>query len=97
MRAGFRLRLGLDSIMMDWCLIERRVFVASRLRLSSGLASIMIKLIMMVWGLIEHRVLGGSRLRTGLRLWMDFATHKLCLGIFGFDRRVNFITDINKE
>ena len=82
MRAGFRLRLGLDSIMMDWCLIERRVFVASRLRLSSGLASIMIKLIMMVWGLIEHRVLGGSRLRTGLRLWMDFASHKLCLGRF---------------
>ena len=77
MRAGFRLRLGLDSIMKYWCLIERRVFVASRLRLSSGLASIM-----MVWGLIERRVLGGSRLRMGLRLWLDFATHKLCLGRF---------------
>ena len=30
----------------------------------------------------------------GLGLWLDFATHKLCLGRFGFDRRVNFITDL---
>ena len=29
----------------------------------------------------------------GLRLWLDFANHKSCLGRFGFDRRVNFITD----
>ena len=50
MRAGFRLRLGLDSIIMAWGLIERRVLVGSRLRLSLGLASIMNKLIMMVWG-----------------------------------------------
>ena len=51
------------------------------------------KLIMMVWGLIERRVLGVPRLRLGLRLWLDFATYKLCLGRSWFDRRVNFITD----
>ena len=63
-------------------IIERRLFVGSRLRLRLGLASIMNKLIIMVWCLIERRVHGGSRLRLGLRLWLDFATHKLCLGRF---------------
>ena len=45
MRSGFRLRLGLDIIMMAWALIERRVLVGSRLRLSLGLVSIMNMLI----------------------------------------------------